>query len=105
MRLAKVFLGLLIILGLLIVLIRNTGTVTVDLMFKLYENTPLAIVLVITLAIGILIGFGIALTSILTSKTETRILRGESKRLSDELNALRNIALQEGSYEVDDEEE
>lgn len=105
MRLAKVFLGLLIILGLLMVLIRNTDTVTVDLMFTRYANTPLPVVLVITLAVGIVIGFGIALSSILTSKAEARILKSETKRLSNELNTLRNITLQEGSYEVSDEEE
>jgi len=105
MRLFKVFLGLLVVLGLLLVLIRNTDKVTVDLIFKAYQNTPLAVVLIITLAAGIFIGFAIALSSILTSKTEARLLKSESKRLTSELNSLRNIAIEEDVYEVDDEEE
>ena len=105
MRLFKVFLGLLVVLGLLLVLIRNTDKVTVDLIFKAYQNTPLAVVLIITLAVGIFIGFVIALSSILTSKTEARLLKSESKRLTSELNSLRNIAIEEDVYEVDDEEE
>jgi len=105
MRLFKVFLGLLVVLGLLLVLIRNTDKVTVDLIFKAYQNTPLAVVLIITLAVGIFIGFAIALSSILTSKTEARLLKSESKRLTSELNSLRNIAIEEDVYEVDDEEE
>lgn len=105
MRLLKVFLGLLVILGLLLVLIKNTELVSVDLMFQRYEGIPLAVALIFTLALGILIGFGISLSSILASKTEARLLRAESRKLSDELNSLRNIALEEGLYEVRDEEE
>lgn len=105
MRLLKVFLGLFVILGLLLVLIQNTDRVSVDLIVSQYRDAPLAVVMIITLAMGILIGFAIALSSILTSKTEARILKGESKRLSDELNSLRNIAIEEGLYRSSDEED
>jgi len=105
MRVFKVFFGILVILGLLLVLIQNTDKVTVDLMFQKYQDVSLAVILIITLAIGIFIGFGIAVSSILTSKTESRLLRAESKKLTNEINSLRNIAIEEDLYEVDHEEE
>lgn len=105
MRVFKVFFGLLVLLGLLLVLIQNTDNVTVNLVFKEYQDSPLAVVLIITLAVGIFIGFMIALSSILESKAETRILRGESKKLTSEINSLRNIAVEDDLYDDDDEEE
>ena len=41
----------------------------------------------------------------MTSKAEARLLRNENKKVSDEINSLRNIAVDEGVYEDDDEEE
>ena len=32
-------------------------------------------------------------------------MRGENRKLSDEINSLRNIAIEEGLYEIDDGEE
>lgn len=105
MQLLRVFLGLLLILGLLFVLIKNVEEVAVDLIFSQYEAVPVAVVIIVALGVGILIGFSIALSSILNSKTETRAIRGENRKLSDEINSLRNIAIEEGIYEIDDGEE
>ncbi|MFQ6674261.1 MAG: LapA family protein [Fidelibacterota bacterium] len=101
----RVFLGLVIILGVLLILLHNTETVTVDLVVRQYENVHLAVVIVVTLAVGILIGFVIALSSLFASKTEARAFRAENKRLTDELNSLRNIAIDEGIYETGNGEE
>ena len=57
------------------------------------------------LAIGILIGYGVAVTSIISSKSETRSLKLKNRRLSDELNDLRNVAIDEGIYDNDDGED
>ena len=72
MQLLKVFLGLLLILGLLFVLTKNMEEVAVDLVLSQYETVPVAVVIIVALGVGILVGFSIALSSILTSKVETR---------------------------------
>ena len=105
MRLFKALLGIVVLLGLLLVLMKNTDPVTVDLLVRKFENVPVAFVILVTVGVGIFIGYALALSVIMTSKAETRLLRNENKKLSDEINSLRNIAVDEGIYEVDDEEE
>ncbi len=105
MQLLKVFLGLFLILGLLFVLTKNMEEVSVDLVLSQYESVPVAVVIIVALGVGILIGFSIALSSILTSKAESRAVKGENRKLSDEINSLRNIAIEEGIYEIGDGEE
>ncbi|MFQ6676348.1 MAG: lipopolysaccharide assembly protein LapA domain-containing protein, partial [Fidelibacterota bacterium] len=82
MRLVKVLLALLIILGILLVLSKNMVAVPVDLVTKKFENVQLAVVMIVTLAVGILVGFAIALTTIFSSKAEARAYRAENRRLS-----------------------
>ena len=105
MRLFKALLGIVVLLGLLLVLMKNTDPVTVDLLARKFENVPVAFVILVTVGVGIFIGYALALSVIMTSKAETRLLRNENKKLSDEINSLRNIAVDEGIYEIDDEEE
>ena len=54
---------------------------------------------------GIFIGYALALSVIMTSKAEARLLRNENKKVLDEINSLRNIAVDEGMYEDDEEDE
>ncbi|HIC73784.1 MAG TPA: LapA family protein [Candidatus Marinimicrobia bacterium] len=105
MRLFKALLGIVVLLGLLLVLMKNTDPVAVDLLVRKFENVPVAFVILVTVGVGIFIGYVLALSVIMTSKAETRLLRNENKKLSDEINSLRNIAVDEGIYEIDDEEE
>lgn len=105
MRLAKVLFALFVLLGILLVLIKNTAPVTVDLVTTQFESIPLAVVMIVTIAVGIIVGFVIALSSIFASKAESRAYRAENKRLSSELNTLRNIAIDEGLSEIADGEE
>ena len=105
MRLFKALFGIVVLLGLLLVLMKNTDPVAVDLLVRKFENVPVAFVMLVTVGVGIFIGYALALSVIMTSKAETRLLRNENKKLSDEINSLRNIAVDEGIYEVDDEEE
>ena len=105
MRLFKALLGIVVLLGLLLVLMKNTDPVAVDLLVRKFENVPVAFVILVTVGVGIFIGYALALSVIMTSKAETRLLRNENKKRSDEINSLRNIAVDEGIYEIDDEEE
>ncbi len=54
---------------------------------------------------GFLVGYGVAVTSIISSKSESRSLKLKNRRLSDELNDLRNVAIDEGIYDNDDGED
>ena len=56
-----------------------------------------------SIAIGIIFGYLIAIFSILSNKSEIRNLRNKNKILTDELNDLRNVAVDEGIYDSDDE--
>jgi len=105
MRLFKALLSIVVLLGLLMVLVKNTEPVAIDLLVRKFENVQLAVVILITAGVGIFIGYALALSVIMTSKAEARLLRNENKKVSDEINSLRNIAVDEGVYEDDDEEE
>ena len=105
MRLFKALLSIVVLLGLLMVLLKNTEPVAIDLLVRQFENVPVAVVILITVGVGIFIGYALALSVIMTSKAEARLLRNENKKVSDEINSLRNIAVDEEVYEDDDEEE
>ncbi|MDD9887593.1 MAG: LapA family protein [Candidatus Marinimicrobia bacterium] len=102
MKLVKIFGGLVIMILVLFFLMRNTNMVSVDLVFAQYENVQVAVVMLGALALGMMIGYGVAVTNILTGKSELRSLRTKNKRLSDELNDLRNVAIDEGIYDSED---
>ncbi|MBC8345188.1 MAG: LapA family protein [Candidatus Marinimicrobia bacterium] len=105
MKLVKIFAGLVVLILVLIFLMKNTNVVSVDLVFAQYENVQVAMVMLGALSVGILIGYGVAVTNILSSKTEIRSLKTKNRRLSDELNDLRNVAIDEGIYDTDDGED
>ena len=105
MRLFKALLSIVVLLGILMILLKNTEPVAIDLLVRQFENVPVAVVILITVGVGIFIGYALALSVIMTSKAEARILRNENKKVSDEINSLRNIAVDEEVYEDDDEEE
>ena len=105
MRLFKALFSIVVLLGLLMVLMKNTEPVAIDLLVRQFENVPVAVVILITIGVGIFIGYALALSVIMTSKAEARLLRNENKKVLDEINTLRNIAVDEEMYEDDNEEE
>ena len=104
MRLFKALFSIVVLLGLLMVLMKNTEPVAIDLLVRQFENVPVAVVILITIGVGIFIGYALALSVIMTSKAEARLLRNENKKVSDEINSIRNIAVDEEVYEDDDED-
>jgi len=104
MKLVKIFGGLVLVLLVLFFLMRNTDLVTVDLVFKVYPNVQVAVVMLGAISVGMIIGYGVAVTNILSSKASLRSLKAKNKTLSDELNDLRNVAIDEGIYETEDGE-
>ena len=99
MKLLKIFVGLIVLLLLLFFLLKNSADVTVNLIFNEFENVSIALVMLGSLAVGMLVGYGIIVASIFSAKTEIRSLKLKNRRISDELNDLRNAAIDEGIYE------
>ena len=104
MKLVKIFAGLVILILILAFLTQNTNIVTVDLIFVEPTNVKVANVMLGAISVGILIGFGVALTNIISNKSEIRSLKTKNRKLSDELNDLRNVAIDEGIYDTEDGE-
>ena len=104
MKLVKIFGGLVLVLLALFFFMRNTDLVTVDLVFKEYPNVQVAVVMLGAISVGMIIGYGVAVTNILSSQASLRSLKAKNKTLSDELNDLRNVAIDEGIYETEDGE-
>jgi len=102
MKMVKIFAGLVVMIIVLYFLMQNTNIISVDLIFAQYENVQVAVVMLGALTVGMLIGYGVALTNILSGKSELRSLKTKNRRLSDELNDLRNVAIDEGIYYTED---
>ena len=105
MKLVKIFSGLIIMILVLYFLMQNTSLVSVDLIFIEYDNVQVAVVMLGALAVGTIIGYGAAITNILSSKSEIRALKNKNRHLSDELNDLRNAAIDEEIYDSEDKDE
>ena len=105
MKLIKIFGGLIIMILVLYFLMQNTSLVSVDLIFIEYDNVQVAVVMLGALAVGTIIGYGAAITNILSSKSEIRALKNKNRHLSDELNDLRNAAIDEEIYDSEDKDE
>ena len=103
MKLFKTFIWTLIILSLLFFLMLNTARVHLNLIFTEFNSAPVNMIIFGSIAIGILFGYLIAIFSILSNKSEIRNLRNKNKILTDELNDLRNVAVDESIYNSDDE--
>ena len=105
MKLVKIFGGLIIMILVLYFLMQNTSLVSVDLIFVEYDNVQVAVVMLGALAVGTIIGYGAAITNILSNKSEIRALKNKNRHLSDELNDLRNAAIDEEIYDSENKEE
>ena len=104
MKLFKIFFSLVVLLFFLFFLLKNSAVVSVNLIFNEYQDVSVAIVMLGSLSMGMLIGYGIVVASIFSSKQEIRRLKQKNQRISDELNDLRNVAIDEGVYEGGDGE-
>ena len=105
MKLAKIFGIMIIVLGLVYFLTQNAGEnskVYVDLIFVQYVNASVSMIILGTLSIGVVVGYLLAILSILSSRSEIRSLQNKNKKLAEELNDLRNVAIDEGVYDAED---
>ena len=105
MHLFKVF--LLILFNLIIIIFMTQNSVErVDIHFINYsiQNSYLNVVLLFTLLFGVISGFLTSVFLIFSNKTQIKNLQNKNKILSEELNDLRNVAIDEGIYESNDED-
>ena len=101
MKLIKTFILIITVLFLVYFLTQNNARVYVNLVFAEFNDASVSMVIFGSLTIGILLGYLFAIFSILTAKAEIRSMQNKNKRLSDELNDLRNVAIDEGLYDDD----
>tara|TARA_S200000501_G_scaffold378888_1_gene444617 strand:+ start:47968 stop:48306 length:339 start_codon:yes stop_codon:yes gene_type:complete len=110
MKLIKIFGAIIIVLGLVYFLTENSSKVELDLLFIEYSDNPdtqkderisVSMIILGTLTVGIFIGYILAVFSIISAKSDIRSLHTKNRRLSEELNDLRNVAIDEGIYDDD----
>ncbi len=105
MHLIKVF--LLILFNLIIIIFMTQNSVErVNIHFINYsiENSYLNVVLLFTLLFGVIAGFFTSAFVIFSFKSKIKSLQNKNRILSEELNDLRNVAIDEGIYESEDGE-
>ena len=95
------FVLIIVLLALVFFLIRNDDRATVNLLFQQYTDVTIASVMLVSLGVGLIIGFLLATTSILSAKNTSRTLRQKNKKLVDELNRLRNVNIEEDDTVTD----
>ena len=101
MKLFKTFFLIIIVLFLIYFLSMNNARVDIDLLFKKFNGVSISMVIFGALSLGVIFGYIIAVFSVLSSKAQNRKLQSKIKSLSDELNNLRNVAVNETVYEDD----
>ena len=105
MHIFKIF--LLILFNLIIIVFMTQNSVErVDIHFFNYsiESSYLNVVILFTLLFGVIAGFLTSVFVIFSHKTQIKSLQNKNRILTDELNDLRNVAIDEGIYESEDGE-
>ena len=102
MKLFKTFFLIIIILFLIYFLSMNNAHVDIDLLFKKFNQVSISMVIFGALSLGVLFGYIIAVFSILSTRAQNKNLQNKIKSLTDELNDLRNVAVNETVYEDDE---
>ena len=79
----------------------NNSKADIDLLFKKFFDVSISTIIFTVLSLGIFLGYLLAVFSVLSSKAKNRTLQNKIKSLSDELNDLRNVAVEESVFEKD----
>ena len=107
MKLIKYLIWILLLMGSLVFLVQlnelnqfdgNTLTIKIPFLIGLpgYENGfNVWMVLVMTLTVGVVIGFLLALFQIIAQKSEVFSLKSKLRRIQIELNSLRNESIED----------
>ena len=95
MKLFKMFVLIIVLLAVVFFLMRNNDQATVNLLYEQYTDVTVAVIMLVSLGIGLIIGFLMATASILSAKNTSRTLRSKNKKLVEELNRLRNVTIED----------
>lgn len=101
MKLIKMFVLIIILLAVVFFLMRNDDRATVNLLYQQYTDITVAVIMLVSVGIGLIIGFLMATASVLSAKNISRVLRSKNKKLVDELNRLRNVHIEEEPASTD----
>ena len=101
MKLFKTFFLIIIILFLIYFLSMNNAKVDIDLLIKKFNQVSISMVIFGALSLGVLFGYILAVLSILSTRAQNKNLQNKINSLTDELNDLRNVAVNEAVYEDD----
>ena len=106
MHVIKIFLLIVFNLIIIVFMTQNSNE-KVDVFFLNYnlEGAYLNVVLLFNLLFGVAAGFLASIFIIISNKAQIKGLQNKNKILADELNDLRNVAIDEGIYETAGEEE
>ena len=99
MKLFKTFFLIIVVLFLIYFLSMNNANVDIDLLFKKFNQVSISLVIFGALSLGVLFGYMIAVFSILSTRAQNKNLQNKINSLTDELNNLRNVAVNETVYE------
>jgi uncharacterized integral membrane protein len=96
MKIIENLIKILIVLLLLFLLIQNSDQrINLQLFTLYYPNVNVAIVLLITLGIGAILGAVMLSFNVLSLRSEIRNIQKKNKQLTRELENLRNISIEE----------
>ncbi len=101
MKFVKTFFVILLIFFLLYFLHLNDARVDVNLIYRAFKQVPVSIILLSSLGLGVMIGYFLSLINILKIKSDLRKTDNKNRILTDELNSLRNIAVDEETISED----
>ena len=106
MHLIKIFLLIVFNLIIIVFMTQNSNE-KVDIFFLSYSLSEayLNVVLLFNLLFGVASGFLVSVFIIISNKSQIKSLQNKNKILSDELNDLRNVAIDEGIYDTAEEED
>ena len=100
MHLIKIFLLIIFNLIIIVFMTQNSNE-KIDIFFFNYslDDAFLNVVLLFNLLFGVFAGFLSAVFVIISNKSQIKSLQNKNKILTDELNDLRNVAIDEGIYD------
>ena len=100
MHLIKIFLLIIFNLIIIVFMTQNSNE-KVDIFFFNYSlnDAFLNVVLLFNLLFGVAAGFLSAVFIVMSHKTQIKSLQNKNRILTDELNDLRNVAIDEGIYD------
>ena len=106
MHVIKIFLLIVFNLIIIVFMTQNSNE-KVDIFFFNYSlsDAYLNVILLFNLLFGVGAGFIASVFIIISNKSQIKSLQNKNRILTDELNDLRNVAIDEGIYEAVDEED